>query len=146
MSQDTLAERMHRLGIRDVDLEETFARSSGPPKRKQSCDRCNAASQGERHQRDCAGFALASGEPQAGAGTSTGCDRERSRKKARGRDREARKRAAKKIATTSGTKAKNSGIETQARRVKETPREGRNLTRILRLKYVWRRDLRRIVF
>jgi protein subunit release factor B len=30
MSQDTLAERMHRLGIRDVDLEETFARSSGP--------------------------------------------------------------------------------------------------------------------
>ena len=25
-----LAARMHRLGIRDVDLEETFARSSGP--------------------------------------------------------------------------------------------------------------------
>jgi protein subunit release factor B len=30
MSEDALAERMHRLGIRDVDLEETFARSRGP--------------------------------------------------------------------------------------------------------------------
>ena len=30
MSKDPLAERMQRLGIRDVDLEETFARSSGP--------------------------------------------------------------------------------------------------------------------
>jgi Protein chain release factor B len=30
MSKDALAERMQRLGIRDVDLEETFARSSGP--------------------------------------------------------------------------------------------------------------------
>jgi protein subunit release factor B len=30
MSKDALAERMQRLGIRDVDLKETFARSSGP--------------------------------------------------------------------------------------------------------------------
>ena len=30
MSEDVLTERMRRLGIRDVDLEETFARSSGP--------------------------------------------------------------------------------------------------------------------
>ena len=30
MSEDALAERMRRLGIRDVDLEETFARSGGP--------------------------------------------------------------------------------------------------------------------
>ena len=30
MSEDTLTERMRQLGIRDVDLEETFARSSGP--------------------------------------------------------------------------------------------------------------------
>lgn len=30
MSNHVLAERMRRLGIRDVDLEETFARSSGP--------------------------------------------------------------------------------------------------------------------
>jgi peptide chain release factor len=30
MSNHVLAERMQRLGIRDVDLEETFARSSGP--------------------------------------------------------------------------------------------------------------------
>jgi protein subunit release factor B len=30
MSKDALAERMQRLGIRDVDLEETFARSGGP--------------------------------------------------------------------------------------------------------------------
>ena len=30
MSEDALAERMRRLGIRDVDLEETFARSRGP--------------------------------------------------------------------------------------------------------------------
>ena len=30
MSEDILTERMRRLGIRDVDLEETFARSSGP--------------------------------------------------------------------------------------------------------------------
>ena len=30
MSEDVLAERMRRLGIRDVDLEETFARSRGP--------------------------------------------------------------------------------------------------------------------
>ena len=30
MSKNVLAERMQRLGIRDVDLEETFARSSGP--------------------------------------------------------------------------------------------------------------------
>jgi len=30
MSEDTLTERMRKLGIRDVDLEETFARSSGP--------------------------------------------------------------------------------------------------------------------
>jgi len=30
MSKNTLIERMRRLGIRDVDLEETFARSSGP--------------------------------------------------------------------------------------------------------------------
>jgi peptide chain release factor len=29
-TQDSLAERMARLGIRDIDLEETFARSSGP--------------------------------------------------------------------------------------------------------------------
>src|SRR5213076_606959 len=30
MSKDALAERMPRLGIRDADVEETFARSSGP--------------------------------------------------------------------------------------------------------------------
>ena len=30
MSKDALTERMQRLDIRDVDLEETFARSSGP--------------------------------------------------------------------------------------------------------------------
>ena len=30
MSENTLAERMQKIGIRDVDLEETFARSSGP--------------------------------------------------------------------------------------------------------------------
>lgn len=30
MPRDALTERMRRLGIRDVDLEETFARSSGP--------------------------------------------------------------------------------------------------------------------
>jgi peptide chain release factor len=30
MSKDALTERMQRLGIRDADLEETFARSSGP--------------------------------------------------------------------------------------------------------------------
>src|SRR6476660_9827810 len=30
MSKDGLAERMRRLGIRDVDLKETFARSAGP--------------------------------------------------------------------------------------------------------------------
>ena len=30
MSKDALAERMERLGIHDFDLEETFARSSGP--------------------------------------------------------------------------------------------------------------------
>jgi protein subunit release factor B len=30
MSKDTTSERMRRLGIRDADLEETFARSSGP--------------------------------------------------------------------------------------------------------------------
>ncbi|HET6887438.1 MAG TPA: peptide chain release factor-like protein [Candidatus Udaeobacter sp.] len=30
MSKDAPAERMQRLGIRGVDLEETFARSSGP--------------------------------------------------------------------------------------------------------------------
>jgi protein subunit release factor B len=30
MSKDTLSERMRRLGICDDDLEETFARSSGP--------------------------------------------------------------------------------------------------------------------
>src|SRR5207237_9680752 len=28
--KDSLAERMAKLGIRDVDLEETFARSGGP--------------------------------------------------------------------------------------------------------------------
>jgi protein subunit release factor B len=30
MSKDPLSERIRRLGIRDVDLEETFARSRGP--------------------------------------------------------------------------------------------------------------------
>jgi len=30
MSKDALAEQMERLGIRDFDLEEIFARSSGP--------------------------------------------------------------------------------------------------------------------
>ena len=30
MGKDTLTERMARLGVRDVDLEETFARSGGP--------------------------------------------------------------------------------------------------------------------
>jgi len=30
MSKNALAERMRSLGIRDSDLEETFARSSGP--------------------------------------------------------------------------------------------------------------------
>jgi protein subunit release factor B len=30
MPKDALFERMQRLGIRDVDLEEIFARSSGP--------------------------------------------------------------------------------------------------------------------
>jgi protein subunit release factor B len=30
MSEDALTERMRRLGIRHVDFEETFARSSGP--------------------------------------------------------------------------------------------------------------------
>ena len=30
MSKDALSERMRRLGIPDDDLEETFARSSGP--------------------------------------------------------------------------------------------------------------------
>jgi len=30
MARDPVAERMARLGVRDVDLEETFARSGGP--------------------------------------------------------------------------------------------------------------------
>jgi len=30
MLKDAVSERMRRLGIRDVDLEETFARSRGP--------------------------------------------------------------------------------------------------------------------
>jgi protein subunit release factor B len=30
MPKDAVTERMRRLGIRDVDLEETFARSRGP--------------------------------------------------------------------------------------------------------------------
>src|SRR5438132_3543055 len=30
MGRDSFAERMARLGVRDVDLEETFARSGGP--------------------------------------------------------------------------------------------------------------------
>ena len=30
MTRDLVTERMQRLGIRDVDLEETFARSRGP--------------------------------------------------------------------------------------------------------------------
>src|SRR6266478_6669998 len=30
MGRDSVAERTARLGIRDVDLEETFSRSSGP--------------------------------------------------------------------------------------------------------------------
>ena len=30
MIRDSLAERRKRLGVRDVDLEETFARSGGP--------------------------------------------------------------------------------------------------------------------
>ena len=30
MGKDSVAERMARLGVRDVDLEETFARSGGP--------------------------------------------------------------------------------------------------------------------
>jgi len=30
MQKDSFAERMARLGIRDVDLEESFARSGGP--------------------------------------------------------------------------------------------------------------------
>jgi peptide chain release factor len=30
MSKNALAERTQRLGVRDADLEETFARSSGP--------------------------------------------------------------------------------------------------------------------
>jgi peptide chain release factor len=30
MRGDSVSERMRKLGIRDVDLEETFARSSGP--------------------------------------------------------------------------------------------------------------------
>jgi protein subunit release factor B len=30
MSKNALAERMQRLGIREVNIEETFARSSGP--------------------------------------------------------------------------------------------------------------------
>jgi protein subunit release factor B len=30
MAKDSVAERMGRLGVRDVDLEETFARSGGP--------------------------------------------------------------------------------------------------------------------
>jgi peptide chain release factor len=30
MPKDAVTERMRRLGIRDVDLEETFARSGGP--------------------------------------------------------------------------------------------------------------------
>src|SRR6266850_721442 len=30
MGSDSLRDRMQRLGIRDVDLEETFARSGGP--------------------------------------------------------------------------------------------------------------------
>jgi len=30
MSKDALAKQIRRLGIRDVDVEETFARSSGP--------------------------------------------------------------------------------------------------------------------
>ena len=30
MLNDALTERMRRLGVRDVDLEETFARSGGP--------------------------------------------------------------------------------------------------------------------
>jgi len=30
MQQNSIAARMARLGIKDVDLEETFARSSGP--------------------------------------------------------------------------------------------------------------------
>jgi protein subunit release factor B len=34
MSGDTLTEQMRKLGIRDTDLQERFARSSGPGRAK----------------------------------------------------------------------------------------------------------------
>src|SRR5262249_5661998 len=90
---------------------------------EQSFNRSDAAASPDWHQRHRPGFAFASSQSQARAGTIARHDRERSSRTAHGRNREARERAAQKIAEASCAEEENSGIETQASGTKEAANE-----------------------
>src|SRR5581483_9286627 len=85
VGMDKIERWMARLGVREVDLEETFAieRPRGAA-RQQGFHCSDASSSAKRYPRYGGGFALPGREPQAGARTLAGRHSTGSNAKARG--------------------------------------------------------------
>jgi len=111
-------ERMRKLGIRDVDLVETFARSADRwTKCKQGFDGGDAAALAIGYQRDGPRFAIASAKSQTRAHV-VGCNRTRAKRESARRDCATGKGAPPPLARAHARLSTASGIETQARRIK----------------------------
>ena len=134
MAEREIKSRMNQLGIREADLQETFARSSGP-----GGQNVNKVSTSVTLRHSPSGISITVQDSRSQA-MNRKLARERLldaiesvRRERRAAEIAAREKVRRQKSLTSrGTQAENPGIKTQTRRAKETTREGSTLRRIRR--------------